>query len=215
MNNKNILVTVTGPSLTGKSVLASLLKTEGFDELVSTTTRPARAGEIDGINYNFIKPVDFEKLIKSKSMIECVTVGDNYYGVTRKAFDDVIAKGKNGVVVVEPNGAMQVRKFCEENGILLHQVFVNNTIDVLLKRFLQRFKEDDKSDINTYARRLTDMLSIEQEIWVKSAYEGNQTYDQIFENFGPSTQMNVISSIKKSVEEKSKQLHNPRKIKPC
>lgn len=202
MANKNVLVTVTGPSLTGKSVLASLLKPEGFEELVSTTTRPSRAGEIDGVNYNFISRIAFEKLIKEQAMIECVNVGDNYYGVTRKAFDEVIKKGKNGVVVVEPHGAQQVRTFCEKNGILLHQVFVNNTPDVLFKRFLERFKEDNKADISTYARRLNDMVNIEPNKWVKPAYDGTQRYDQLFENFGPDTQKEVISSIKYAVEEK-------------
>lgn len=202
MSNKNVLVTVTGPSLTGKSVLASLLKPEGFDELVSTTTRPARAGEVEGVNYNFISRTEFEKLIKAQSMIECVNVGDNYYGLSRQAFDNVIAKGKNGVVVVEPHGAEQVRTFCEKNGILLHQVFVNNTPDVLFKRFLERFKEDDKADINTYARRLNDMVYIEPETWVKPAYNGTQKYDQIFENFGPDTQRKVIEQIKQAVDEK-------------
>lgn len=202
MSNKNVLVTITGPSLTGKSVLASLLKPEGFDELVSTTTRPARAGEIEGVNYNFISRTAFEKLIKEQAMIECVNVGGNYYGLSRAAFDAVIARGKNGVVVVEPHGAEQVRTFCESNDILLHQVFVNNTSDVLLKRFLERFKEDDKADIGTYARRLHDMVHVEPLKWVKPAYDGVQKYDQIFENFGPDTQIAVIQAIKEAVDAK-------------
>jgi guanylate kinase len=210
----NVLVTVTGPSLTGKSVLASQLKTEGFDELVSTTTRPSRANEIDGINYHFITVPQFEVLLNQNAMIECVKVGGNYYGLSKKSFDDVIAKGKNGVVVVEPNGASQVRDFCEKNGILLHQIFVNNSREVLLQRFLERFKEDSNADIKTYSRRLQDMLDIEPKTWVEPALNGTQKYDQIFQDFGLNNQAQVISEIKNAVEKKIAQSHCPTYRRP-
>lgn len=209
-----VLVTVTGPSLTGKSVLANQLQTVGFEELVSTTTRPARAGEVHGVNYYFISENEFKKLASENAMIEQVKVGGNYYGVSRQAYEKVVSNGNSGVVVVEPHGAEQIRKFCEENNILLHQVFVNNSREVLLQRFLERFKKDDKADINTYARRLQDMLDIEPKTWVEPALNGTQKYDQIFQDFGPETQEEVIKSIKQAVEEKIASLHTNKVRRP-
>lgn len=211
-----VLVTITGPSLTGKSVLANKLQSEGFEELVSTTTRPARAGEVHGVNYFFITVPEFEELLKQNQMIEQVKVGGNYYGVSRTAYEKVVANGNSGVVVVEPHGAEQIRSFCEKNGILLHQVFVNNSREVLLQRFLERFKEDNKADINTYARRLQDMLDVEPKTWVEPALSGKQKYDQIFQDFGPETQKEVIASIKQAVELKIQAAcaPTPRKRRP-
>lgn len=211
----NVLVTVTGPSLTGKSVLAQKLQAEGFEELVSTTTRPARAGEVDGVNYNFISVAEFEKLMSQNAMIEQVKVGGNYYGVSRQAYDKVSANGNIGVVVVEPHGAEQIRDFCEKNDILVHQVFVNNSREVLLQRFLERFQGDSKADIKTYARRLQDMLDIEPKKWVEPALSGAQKYDQIFQDFGPETQAKVIADIKQSVAQRIEQqsVQNPSRKK--
>lgn len=209
---KNVLLTITGPSLTGKSELAKLLKPSGFEELVSTTTRPRRTGEVDGINYNFVTRENFTLLSQNKLMIQENPVGDNKYGLSRASFDKVISNGKNGIVVVAPEGTKQVYDFCIKNDILCHRVFINNDLETLIGRFLQRYKADKLANDHTYTIRLKDMMTVEQQVWVKNALDGSDKYDQIFDNFGPETQNDIILKINEAINLSTTQIM-PKKLK--
>lgn len=209
----NILVTVTGPSLTGKSKLAQLLAPYGFEEVVSTTTRPPRQGEIDGVHYHFIDVNTFKQMVDDNLMIEKVQVGKNYYGVSKPAFEHVISKGKNGVAVVEPDGAQQVAEYCRKNQIQLHQVFVDNPTHVLVDRFLKRYKNDKLAQDEVYATRIIDMLQKEPKVWIEPAHNGTHYYDQIFSSFAPENENSVVEQIVSTVQQKLLK-KNSNKMKP-
>lgn len=200
--SNNILVTITGPSVTGKSKLAQLLAPMGFEELVSTTTRPPRKGEIDGVHYNFVDVSIFNDMLEKNLMIEKVQVGENCYGVSKPAFDKVISKGKNGVAVVEPDGAQQVAAYCYANNIVLYQVFLDNPTQVLVERFLNRYREDSLAKDSTYARRIIDMLQREPKAWIEPAYDGTHHYDKVFKSFGPENELKVVDELVSGVEQK-------------
>lgn len=202
MSTKNILVTITGPSVTGKSKLASLLKPFGFEELVSTTTRPRREGEEHGVHYNFVNQDDFNKLVEKNLMIEKVSVGSKSYGLSKPALDAVISKGKNGVAVVEPHGAQQIGKFCRENNIELYQIFIDNDEKLLLKRLFERFKSDKLADPEIYSVRAHDMAHKEDKEWRQPAYNGEHHYDQVFETFTLENEHQVVKSIVNAIEQK-------------
>ena len=69
--NKGILIVVSAPSGCGKgTILAEILKDEGYYYSVSATTRSPRPGEEDGVNYHFLKREQFEELIKNDGMLE-------------------------------------------------------------------------------------------------------------------------------------------------
>jgi len=211
--NQTILVTITGPSLTGKSKLAQLLKPFGFEELISTTTRPPRQGEINGVHYNFVDVSTFKAMVENNLMIENVQVGKNYYGVSKIAFDNVINKGKNGVIIVEPNGAQQVAKYCKKNNICLHQVFIDNPLNVLVERFLKRYKNDELAKDDVYAIRIIDMLKKEPKDWVEPAYNGTHHYDQIFTTFNPENEKDVVNQIIDAIDKKlTKKINFKRKL---
>lgn len=195
-NKKSRLITVAGPSCTGKSVMADILKPFNFSEIVSTTTRPMRSGEVDGKSYHFVTKEQFEELIKNDEMIEYSIVNEkHYYGVSKKALQDFLETGKDGILVIEPFGSANVRKYCEGKPIDLHQVFLNNPLPLLVTRMLERFKGDQLANTENYVRRLQDMIIFEQENWVKKAYSGEHKYEQIFDEFGSHNQNEVINSI--------------------
>lgn len=199
---KNILLTVTGPSVTGKTTMAKLLEDYGFNEVVSTTTRPQRASETPGVSYHFVDKEEFLKLYNAGEMIEKVEVGSNFYGVSKKALDDVILSGKNAAVVVEPDGAQQVRRFAEKNNIPIFQIFLDNPTELLVERFLERYKNDIKADNKTYARRIIDMLVEEPKKWIEPAYNGKHKYDLVFKTFTPDNQNQVISDVLEGLQKK-------------
>lgn len=192
---QKILVTITGPSLTGKSKLAQLLTHFDFEEVVSTTTRPAREGEKEGVHYYFTNNDKFSQMLEDNLMIEKIQVGNNFYGVSKPAFEKVINKGKKGIIVVEPEGAKQVAAYCVANNIKLHKVFIDNPTHILVERFLNRYKNDILAKDEVYATRIIDMLQKEPKAWIEPAYNGEHHYDQIFSSFTPENEMEVAESI--------------------
>lgn len=108
---KGLLVVVSGPAGSGKgTVNKQLLDTGDFAFSVSATTRAPRPGEVDGVNYHFISKEEFEKRIETGDMIEYTSYCGNYYGTPRKEVEEVLAEGKNIILEIEVNGAVNVKK---------------------------------------------------------------------------------------------------------
>lgn len=211
MKNNKFLITITGPSTSGKSTLATLFKEDGFSEVVSTTTRPQRTGEIDGVSYYFTDENNFKNQLENNDLVEHEQVGKYFYGVSKKAISDVIDKGIPAVLVIEPNGANKVAQYCQEKGILLHKVFVNNDMNILIERLQKRFYEDKNAKLDVYQERLWNIAVIEPKEWTEKAYNGEHHYDQIFDSFLANNQEDVKNSI---LTELQKKLNKQTKLKP-
>lgn len=113
--NKGILIVVSAPSGCGKgTILAEVLKDEKFYYSVSATTRSPRPGETDGVNYHFLGKEQFEELIKTGGMLEYAEYCGNYYGTPRDKVLEKINEGKNVILEIEVQGAMQIREKCPE-----------------------------------------------------------------------------------------------------
>lgn len=105
------LVVVSGPSGVGKgTVLKYVLGRDDFVYSVSATTRGPREGEENGVNYFFISKEKFEDMIAGNEFIEYANYNGNYYGTPKFFVEDMLSKGKNVVLEIEVQGAMQVKK---------------------------------------------------------------------------------------------------------
>jgi len=166
------ILTLTGPSCSGKSTLEARLKQAGFENVISTTTRPMRKGEVDGQSYYFVSPEAFKKNAAEGAYIEQVEFNGNLYGVSACEVERVFAKSKPVVVVVEPEGLRQVREYGLQKGIRIVSVFVNNPYSVIAKRFLERMIQDfivggignpegAEKVLDTYSKRLSVMMGEE------------------------------------------------------
>lgn len=209
MTTKN-LITITGPSTAGKSTLAELFKEQGYQEIVSTTTRPQRTGEINGVNYYFVNDKEFSELIKNDQLVEYATVGKHSYGVSKQAIDNVLNKGIPGVLVIEPQGANNVALFCAEQNISLHKVFINNPMDILVSRLQKRYETDEKAKEEVYKDRLWNIAFIEPKEWTQKAYSGEHHYDQVFDSFTPENEKQVLFNILENIQNKNKQKKKPK-----
>lgn len=109
---KGILIIVSGPAGSGKgTVVKELVDSHEEIELsVSATTRNPRPGEINGVHYHFIDKAEFENRIANGEILEYTTYCDNYYGTPLKEVKRALAKGKDIVLEIEVDGAMQVKK---------------------------------------------------------------------------------------------------------
>ncbi|MBQ3161673.1 MAG: guanylate kinase [Oscillospiraceae bacterium] len=115
MMSKGLLIVVSGPSGCGKgTILAEILKDEKFFYSISATTRNARPGEVDGVNYHFLTKDKFEELIENDGMLEYASYCDNYYGTPRKPVEDMLEQGKHVILEIEVQGAMKIKEKCPE-----------------------------------------------------------------------------------------------------
>ena len=110
------LYIISAPSGAGKtSLVAALLKADAAIEVsVSHTTRKARPGEQDGINYHFVDMADFETLISDGAFLEHAKVFDNYYGTSLPWIKSRLALGHDVILEIDWQGAQQVRNVMPE-----------------------------------------------------------------------------------------------------
>lgn len=113
--SRGLLFVVSGPSGCGKgTILAEILKQGDYYYSVSATTRQARPGEVDGINYLFLGKDKFEELIENDGMLEYAEYCGNYYGTPRKQAEDNLNDGRDVILEIEVQGAMKVREKCPD-----------------------------------------------------------------------------------------------------
>jgi len=103
----NKLFIVIGASGVGKTTIVNKITT-GYNihEAISFTTREPRKGEKNGVDYHFVKENDIDKL----NPVEQIKYNENIYGLIEKSFD----YNKNNIVIVEPNGAEQLKTKLKE-----------------------------------------------------------------------------------------------------
>ncbi len=101
---------ISGPSGVGKStVLAALLESrENVYFSVSATTREARPGEVDGVHYHFLDVDTFRQWIAKDEFLEYAEYVGNFYGTPKKFVDAAMNQGKDVILDIEVQGAIQV-----------------------------------------------------------------------------------------------------------
>jgi guanylate kinase len=102
---------ITGPSGVGKGTLIKelLKRVPGLELSVSATTRAPRGGEVDGRDYHFLAPEEFERRVEEKDFLEWATYSGNRYGTLRSEVQRCLDAGRSVVLEIEVQGAQQVR----------------------------------------------------------------------------------------------------------
>lgn len=111
MSKKGLLIIVSGPAGSGKgTVVARVREKAPFEFSVSATTRAPRPGEIDGVHYHFIDKAAFEEKIAADDMLEHAEYVGNYYGTPKAPVEQTLAEGKDIILDIEVQGALQVKE---------------------------------------------------------------------------------------------------------
>ncbi|MEQ1567066.1 MAG: guanylate kinase [Myxococcota bacterium] len=147
--DEGVLFVISGPSGVGKSTLIkdTIAQVPGLSFSVSATTRQARPGEVEGVDYLFVPPEQFEAWVEAEAFLEHATVYDRSYGTLREPTQRALASGRSLVLDIDVQGAAQVRR--RWPGVV--SVFVLPPSLVVLE---QRLRGRDTDDEATVARRM-------------------------------------------------------------
>jgi guanylate kinase len=139
---RGLLFIVSAPSGTGKTTLVERL-VQRIPNLClsrSYTSRAARPGEQDGVDYNFISRQRFEEMARAGEFLEWADVFGNYYGTCAADTERCLANGQDIVLVIDVQGAKQVRG----SGVESIGIFVlPPSAEVLEQRLRGRSKDSE------------------------------------------------------------------------
>lgn len=148
-----LLLVMSAPSGAGKTTLCDRLLAEyhSMARSISCTTRAPRGAEKDGRDYYFISPVEFERRVAAGLFLEHAVVHGNRYGTLRSYVEDRLNAGKDVLLVIDVQGAAEVRQAARSLGGILGRAYVDvfispPSISVLRER-LQKRAEDSPTVI--------------------------------------------------------------------
>ncbi|HEY0875451.1 MAG TPA: guanylate kinase [Vicinamibacterales bacterium] len=141
---RGILFVVSAPSGTGKTTVVERLVQQLPDLALSRsyTSRPARPGEIDGVDYNFITRARFEAMVEADEFLEWADVFGNLYGTCATDVERELAHGRDIVLVIDVQGARQVRmRYVNTVGVFV----LPPSFEVLEQRLRGRSKDPEEA----------------------------------------------------------------------
>ncbi len=149
--NSSCLFTISAPSGAGKTSLVKALleKKTDITVCVSHATRDKRPGEVDAKDYHFVSIETFEAMVDADEFLEYARVFDNYYGTSQKVVEQLLQQGKNVILEIDWQGALQVKQKLPDTIAIF---ILPPTRDTLRQRLTDR-ATDDSSIIN---RRMAD-----------------------------------------------------------
>lgn len=126
---KGAILVLSGPSGAGKSSLYQILAKEFPKHYfsISSTTRPKRENEIDGVHYHFVSKEKFEQGIKEESFLEWAEVHGSYYGTNKNRILEALCEDKLIILDVDIQGQMNIK-----------QAFPNHTTSVFITTLNQK-----------------------------------------------------------------------------
>ena len=140
---KGVLLVVSGPSGAGKGTICQMLR-EQLPDLgysISVTTRQPRVGEVDGTSYFFKTVPQVQEMIAQGELLEYAEVYGNYYGTPRKYVMEQLESGRDVLLEIDIQGALQIKK-CFPEGVFVF--IVPPSLDELSARIYKRGTDSEE-----------------------------------------------------------------------
>ncbi|MFS8562804.1 MAG: guanylate kinase [Rhabdochlamydiaceae bacterium] len=134
--SEGLLFVISAPAGTGKTTLVHML-CEEFNcvkESISCTTRQPRPGEMNGLHYTFLSKEEFQLKIKQGAFLEYAEVFGHFYGTLKEAVDAERKKGSHMILVIDTQGAMQLKNKVEGTFIFISPPTLSELRERLEKR---------------------------------------------------------------------------------
>ncbi len=160
MKKQGTLVVVSGFAGTGKgTVMKELLgRYDSYALSISATTRNPRPGEVDGREYFFKTKEEFEQMIEHDEFVEHACYVGNYYGTPKKYVQEQLAAGKDVILEIEIQGALNIKSQFPDALLLF---IAPPSADVLKERLVGRGTETEEVIEQRLARAVEESKGIE------------------------------------------------------
>lgn len=145
VSRRPLLVILSGPSGVGKDAVLTQLRESSYPLtfITTLTTRARRATERNKVDYHFVSPAKFQKMIEGGELLEWANVYGNWYGVPREAVKQTLARGEDTIIKVDVQGATTIKKIVPQAVFIF---LMPPSMEELAMRLKQRYTESP-SDI--------------------------------------------------------------------
>ncbi|NCC21845.1 MAG: guanylate kinase [Alphaproteobacteria bacterium] len=158
LKRRGLMFVLSSPSGAGKTtVTRALLRNNADLEVsVSATTRPRRPGEVQGQDYYFATPQEFDEMVEAGDMLEHAKVFGHYYGTPRRPVESALKDGKDVVFDIDWQGTQQLAEIARED---LVTVFILPPSRQELERRLRARGRDTDEDIRHRMDKASDEMT--------------------------------------------------------
>lgn len=117
LKRRGLMYVLSSPSGAGKTTITRALLAQNNDMFVSVsaTTRPRRAGEINGKDYIFVDIPQFNQMVDNGEMLEHAKVFGHYYGTPRDPVENALGQGQDVIFDIDWQGTQQLREMARED----------------------------------------------------------------------------------------------------
>jgi guanylate kinase len=155
---RGILLVLSSPSGAGKTTITRALvqRDANLEISVSVTTRPKRAGEVDGQHYHFISRAAFDEMVAKGELLEHAVVFGNCYGTPRAPVEAVLSAGGDIVSDIDWQGTQQLKSTVRGD---LVSVFILPPSMAALEQRLRTRAQDSEAVVQARMAKSTDEMS--------------------------------------------------------
>ncbi len=174
-----LLIVVSGPSGVGKDATLKQMQARGlpFHFVVTTTTRPRRSTETEGVDYHFVSMDEFQTKLQRGDFLEHANVYGNWYGNARADIENALARGMDVIMRIDVQGAATIRKRVQ--GAVF--IFLISTLQELERRLRARGTESEQAlrvRLDTAAREMQERVHFDYCIYNQNNHL-DETVDDI------------------------------------
>lgn len=158
IERRGLMLVLSSPSGAGKTTISRrLLEHEPqLDMSVSVTTRPRRPGEVEGRDYWFVSPAEFNIMVNEKRLLEWAKVFGNYYGTPKGPVSDALAKGQDVLFDIDWQGTQQLAEHARND---LVSIFILPPSTRELERRLRQRAQDPEDVVAARMAKASDEIS--------------------------------------------------------